>query len=160
MMIFGLLLYTLFSFNTVETTSPQWFQWLVGTWVQEKPNGKQRLEVWRMKDNRTLTGQGLKVSGRDTSLLENIEIRISDEQVFYIPTVPDQNQGKPVSFSLVKSEGYNIVFENPAHDFPQRIIYKLKPLMSDPFSQSAGDSLLVRVESLSGDGIDFGFKRQ
>ena len=159
-MISCLLFCALVAFTPADNTTPEWFPWVVGTWVQQKPNGKQRLEVWTLQNNQKLTGKGLKVSGGDTTLLENIEISISNDQIYYVPTVPDQNQGNPVSFSLVSTEGYKITFENPAHDFPQRIIYECKPLINDSFSVSSGDSLLVRVESLSGDGIDFRFRRQ
>ena len=159
MLIFYFLVCHFISVSQFECGTPSWFHWLAGSWVQEKPNGKERHEVWTIKDNHTLTGRGLKISGTDTTLLEYLEIIISDDQVYYIPTVPDQNEGKPVSFRLVTEESNYIIFENPAHDFPQRIIYKFNPLMSDPFSVSAGDSILVRVESLTGQGMDFGVRR-
>jgi hypothetical protein len=54
-------------------------------------------------------------------------------------------------FNLVRSSAGEIVFENPAHDFPQRILYKL-----------IGNSLTARIEGTSNGklrGIDFPYTR-
>ncbi len=42
--------------------------------------------------------------------------------VTYNPTLPDQ---QPVSFKLTEIRDGQYIFENKAHDFPQRIIYKI-----------------------------------
>ena len=45
-----------------------------------------------------------------------------------------------------------VIFENPAHDFPQRIIYRRR----------GADSLLARVEGMRGGrlrGLDFPYRR-
>lgn len=56
------------------------------------------------------------------------------------------------SFKLVKLEKNLAVFENPEHDFPQRIIYKLED----------GETLKARIEGKSKGkerGVDFPMKR-
>ena len=123
-------------------------------------NGSSRLEVWKEADKNTLKGTGLKVSGRDTILLESIELVFKDDTYWYIPTVPDQNEAKPVPFKLAASDQFKVSFENPDHDFPQRITYHMKPMYLQPYKAMPGDSLFVRVESLSGEGIDFNFLRK
>ena len=64
-----------------------------------------------------------------------------------------QPGGKPpVSFMLVESKRGRVVFANPQHDFPQRIIYRLE----------ADGSLFARVEAtVKGQtrGIDYPYKR-
>jgi len=120
-----------------------------------------RLEIWVKIDDATLHGSGLKLSGTDSILLERIELVSRENQIFYIPTVPDQNNALPVPFKLVQSEGNKFIFENPEHDFPQRITYHFKPVTNTkPCVAVTGDSLLVRVESLDGNSISFDFYRK
>jgi len=137
------------------------FLWLTGTWEMRRSAGGNRLEIWTQKNDESLTGKGLRIEEKDSFLLEKIELVYRDDQFWYIPTVSDQNNGEPIEFKLSKTEGSIYTFENPNHDFPQRIIYQFKP--SGGTAQDAtshGDSLLVRVESLDGNGIDYGFERR
>jgi len=58
----------------------------------------------------------------------------------------------PVSFKLIRSSDKEAVFENPAHDFPRRIIYR----------RSSQDTLFARIEGTNKGvekGIDFHYKR-
>jgi Domain of unknown function (DUF6265) len=137
------------------------FLWLEGTWSMPRPKGGYRLEIWEKKNAEKLAGKGLKVLENDTIVLEAIELYHRDDQFWYVPIVPDQNNSLPVPFKLVASKDNRFVFENPEHDFPQRIIYHFRPVLSSssPIS-STGDSLYVRVESLDGKGMDFNFLKQ
>jgi len=49
---------------------------------------------------------------------------------------PNPSGQTPVPFRLVRSAGGEAVFENPAHDFPQRIAYS-----------RVADTLVVRIEA-------------
>ncbi len=137
------------------------FTWLSGAWEMKEPNGGARIETWKVHDENTILGKGFTVKNQDSTLLESIELTFSHEHFWYIPTVLDQNSAHPVIFKLVKSRGFHFVFENPDHDFPRRIIYHMKPLHMQPeYAPSVGDTLYVRVEDLTGDGIDYTFYRQ
>jgi hypothetical protein len=126
-----------------------------------RPVGGSRLEIWDQKNDESLTGKGLRIDSADTTLLEQIELTFSENFFWYIPTVPDQNNAMPIKFKLTKSENGIFTFENPEHDFPQRIIYRFQPVFSLESNKfSPGDSLLVRVETLTGEGIDYGFERK
>ena len=149
-------------------TIPQWmnqssgvetFAWLTGTWEMKKPNGSSRFETWMKKDDHTLTGKGFKVTSKDTVILEAIELVYKDDFFWYIPTVPDQNNALPVPFKLEHAEGFKYTFENLQHDFPQRIIYQLKPIIPRGIP-TVGDTLFVRVEALNGKSIDYHFLRK
>lgn len=143
------------------TTTKHPFYWLEGIWEMKKPNGSSRLEIWNSGDDGSITGKGLKVVKADTTVLEMIELAFRDDQYWYIPTVPDQNKAMPVPFKLVNTDGHKYTFENPDHDFPQRIMYQLKPLINTmEYMPSSGDTLFVRVESLEGKGIDYQFYRK
>ena len=58
-------------------------------------------------------------------LLETVNLEYKKGIANYVVTAADQNDNLPVSFKLIKNQGNKLVFENPKHDFPQRIIYKL-----------------------------------
>ncbi len=104
----------------------------------------------------------MKIEGKDTSLLESIELTYKDGEFWYIPTIPDQNNQRQIPFKLVGAKGYYFVFENPEHDFPQRIIYHLKSAnAATKYVPTQGDLLFVRVENLEGiKGIDYNFVRE
>lgn len=132
-----------------------------GTWEMSKPNGSYRLETWAAKDRTTMSGKGLKLVGKDTTLLESIQLYADHKDVWYVPTVTNQNDGAPVVFKMVSSTSHQFVFENPQHDFPQRIVYHFKPIeWSKEKIASPGDTLDVAVTSLDNQGIHFRFTRK
>src|SRR5688572_19272400 len=79
------------------------FDWLNGTWEMPNPNGSYRLETWEEKDRTTMTGKGMKLVGIDTTLLESIQLYADRKDIWYVPTVADQNDGAPVAFKMVSS---------------------------------------------------------
>lgn len=121
--------------------------------------GGTRLEIWSPYKEESIVGRGLIFNDRDTTMLEQIQLLRRDNDFYYIATVPDQNNGNPIEFKLVKTDGTTFTFENPRHDFPQRIIYRFKPIAEQSANDTPKDSLLVRVEDLDGKGIDYGFAR-
>lgn len=98
---------------------------LEGTWQMEAKGGF-RYEHWEKKSNDLLLSRSFRISDNDTTTLETVRLAFIDGEVVYAPTVPDQNEGKPVTFRLSKIDGGSFHFENKEHDFPQRIIYTLK----------------------------------
>lgn len=135
--------------------------WLYGTWEMPKPNGSVMLETWEKTDRTMMTGKGLKLVGKDTTLLETIQLYADRKEVWYVPTIANQNDGAAVAFKMVSSTSHQFVFENPQHDFPQRIVYHLKPIeWNKEKIASPGDTLDVAVTSLDGKGIHFRFTRK
>src|SRR5688572_7639006 len=116
-------------FGFTSTHNP--FLWLQGTWEMKKSNTKSRLEIWEKKDEMTLTGKGINVNGERQTIEESLELVFKDGHYWYIPTVPDQNNALPVPFKLMDASGNKFTFENPEHDFPQRIVYHFKPVNQD-----------------------------
>ncbi len=158
LILMGLLFSTGYDLSAQSHASPS-FEWLEGNWAMSRPNGSIRLETWGPLESHMMAGKGLKVSGRDTILLEHIVIEWKDDHYWYIPTLPDQNDGKAVPFKLVQSDPVRLVFENAEHDFPQRILYTWLPGATSGVDDMT-DRLRVRVESLDGEGLEFDFKRQ
>jgi hypothetical protein len=97
-------------------------KWMCGTWEMKVEDGW-FFESWEQKNDTTFLGVGFLISGKDTLSFENITISQQGSELFYIPVVSGQNNGDRVIFRLVSTKDGKWTFENPAHDFPQRIIY-------------------------------------
>ena len=76
------------------------------------------------------------IMNNDTIFSESLSIEENRDGLFYVPSVVNQNDGKPVYFKLVKCVNGEFIFENLDHDFPQRIVYK----------NPQPDSLYARIE--------------
>ncbi|MGH9778942.1 MAG: DUF6265 family protein [Candidatus Acidiferrales bacterium] len=104
------------------STSPtvEQLAWLSGAW--EGTAGKASLEEhWTPVAGGTLFGVSRTIVGGKTVAFEFLRIESRADGVFYVA----QPGGRPpTDFKLIKLEGPSVVFENLAHDFPQRIIYK------------------------------------
>ena len=109
--------------------------WMSGSWVQDKP-GEKVSETWLGPGNGMLAGVNLTTwtGGRKTFEF----LRIADT-----PTGPSYFASPggraPVEFRMKELGDRRIVFENPQHDFPQRILYWRE-----------GEQLLARVEGTAG----------
>ncbi|MDX2045181.1 MAG: DUF6265 family protein [Chitinophagaceae bacterium] len=98
---------------------------LQGLWQMTTSRGVLH-EEWKTSGNDIMKSQSYRVNNNDTVMMETAELLKKGKDIFYIPTVPNQNQGKPVEFKLTSAQNNEYIFENPEHDFPQRIIYNLK----------------------------------
>lgn len=108
---------------------------LEGLWRMTTPMGP-LFEEWKKLTDNHLTGKSYTVKGKDTIVLENIVLKEEGKQVYYIPTVKNQNNAKPVAFTMVSDTDESYVFEFMAHDYPQRIIYRFV----------TNDSVVARIE--------------
>lgn len=111
-------------------------EWLIGIWV----NHTDRVDIyekWEYRDHTELSGMSYYIKQQDTVVLETIRIVKENDRLFYIPTVANQNNGKPVRFMLKQMTENEVRFENPEHDFPQIITYRLK----------GSNSLVARISS-------------
>ncbi|WP_146146702.1 DUF6265 family protein [Taibaiella chishuiensis] len=97
-------------------------QWLAGIWENKTPRGS-IYESWQKTNDSVMTGRSYRLKDGDTLVFEEIRIVSEQGQLFYIPVVKNQNGGQPVRFRLVSASDSGMVFENPQHDFPQRITY-------------------------------------
>lgn len=96
--------------------------WLIGTWENKTKRGS-IYEAWMQKDDSTLAGRSYMIKGTDTMTVETISLEQRNGVLSYIPTMSNQNEGKPVPFKLTAASGDALVFENPEHDFPKKITY-------------------------------------
>lgn len=99
---------------------------LDGTWFMPTDRGD-RLESWSIQDDSTYTGRGMRIKPEngDTVTLETMRLELRDTSITYYTIVRGQNQNKPIPFRLTTADYEGYVFENPAHDDPQKIRYRL-----------------------------------
>ena len=104
-------------FHLIENAS-----WLIGEWQNTSSEGI-LTETWEKLNDSTYAGKSFFVMGKYTVSSETIRLEQHGKTLLYIPIVKNQNNEQPVSFALTSSTTKQIVFENPKHDFPQRISY-------------------------------------
>ena len=99
-------------------------QWLLGTWTQQSEQGILE-ETWKSVNDSTFEGTSYFIKGKDTLHNETIVLQQKGENLIYKATVKGENNDEAVSFPLTSTIEKNLVFENPKHDYPQKINYKL-----------------------------------
>jgi len=91
-------------------------------------------EHWMKPDGGTMLGMNRTVTNGKTAAWEFMRIVQEEEgDVFFIALPSGQ---KETRFTMIRSSAREAVFENPTHDFPQRVIYRLQE----------NGSLLGRIE--------------
>jgi hypothetical protein len=98
--------------------------WLSGSWSGRSPDGIFG-EGWELVNDSVYHGKGYFIVGKDTVSSESLRLVQEGTQLFYEPTVKNQNGGKAVRFEMTSLSENTVVFENPSHDFPQKINYTL-----------------------------------
>lgn len=94
---------------------------IIGTW---KIEGKEQYENWELSNNKELIGYSYKFKDSQKIITETLSIKILENTVILEATVPDQNEGKTIPFTLNNEIKDYLSFENIEHDFPKIIQYK------------------------------------
>ncbi len=105
--------------------------WMVGTWVGEE-GGVSMEEHWIPARGNVMLGLHRDVRPSSATFFEYLRIQSTDDGIFYVAS-PNGVPG--TAFRLVEARGQRVVFANPEHDYPQRIIYWRE-----------GDTLHARIE--------------
>jgi uncharacterized protein YfiM (DUF2279 family) len=99
--------------------------WLEGHWVGTD-GPIQMEEIWTSAAGGALVGLHKDVVARDGAprmvSFEFLRIEAGADGIAYVAQPGGQS---PTRFALVESATRRVVFANPAHDFPQRILYWL-----------------------------------
>jgi hypothetical protein len=124
-------------------------EWISGCWASD--DGKERIEEsWMKPAGQSMIGMSRTVAGGRTVFTEHLQIREANGQISYIVALG--MGATPVVFKLIKSSDNEVVFDNPEHDFPQRIIYR----------RESTDALFARIEGQEkgvNKAMDFRYKR-
>lgn len=111
--------------------------WLLGNWASKIDDGI-LLENWKQVNDSTFHGESFFIKGNDTLHFESISLQQKGEELFYNATVKGQNENKAVPFRLTSKTEKQLVFENPKHDYPQKITY----------TQISKDSLVASISGV------------
>lgn len=144
--IFWIILVSLLGFGHSSAQSSTAFAWLEGTW---KNRNRAAYEVWtKGKGDVLFHGLSYKISAKsDTVITEEIKFIREGEKFLYIPDVAG-DQG-PIRFIVTDFSSNGFVAENPAHDFPKKIIYRY----------FKDENQLKATISGNGKSIDFNFEK-
>jgi hypothetical protein len=122
--------------------------WLTGCWSLARSSGAETEEHWMSPKGGTMLGMSRTVRGGKTVEHEFLQIRLVDGRLAYEARPSGQ---PPAVFPVKILEADSVTFENPSHDFPQRITYR-----------RTADGVTARIEGTSDGknrGIDFPFVR-
>ena len=126
------------------------FAWLAGQWRIEQAD---RLvdEHWMAPVGGLMMGMARNVQGGKVREYEFTLLRQEPNgDIFYVASPSKQTE---TSFKLTSLRNGAAVFENPEHDFPQKVIYAQQP----------DGSLLAAIEGLGRDGkvrrVEYPYKR-
>jgi hypothetical protein len=105
---------------------------MVGAWRGEA--GTRTLEeFWTPANDDTMLGVNRTSKGSQTSFFEYLRIEKQKDGIYYLAS--PKGRCPAIAFKLVESAAQRAAFENPEHDFPQRIIYWRE-----------GDAMHARIE--------------
>ncbi len=130
--------------NDIDTV-----RWMAGCW--ERNAGTTVIEEqWMSPRGGVMLGLGRTTASGRMREFEFLRIASVDGVLTYLA----QPGGAPVTpFAAIAVSDSMVTFSNPAHDFPQRVIYRRR---------AGGDSLLARIEGTQGTsvkGIEFPMRR-
>ena len=106
--------------------------WMTGTWTQDTPGKERVAESWLGPGNGVMVAVNLTTWSSGKKSYEFLRIADTAEGYSYFASPGGR---PPVEFKLKESSGKRVVFENAAHDFPQRILY-----------WRDGENLVARIE--------------
>lgn len=97
--------------------------WFLGEWGNKSTEGE-LTERWKKENDSLFLGESYFVVGKkDTVFAEHIKLWESNGKLTYTAKVPNQNDNEAVDFEMTSSTDNQIVFENPKHDYPNKIVY-------------------------------------
>lgn len=94
--------------------------WMAGSWAGTA-NGVEMEEQWTAPKGGSMIGLHRDVARGRTVSFEFLRIEQQGDAVVYLSMPNGRSPATP--FPLKEAGGARVVFENPAHDFPQRVIY-------------------------------------
>ena len=113
--------------------------WMAGSWAGTTTSGMEMEEHWTAPTGDSMIGLHRDVARGRTVSFEFLRIERRGDAVVYLSMPNGRSPATP--FPLKELNGTRVVFENPTHDFPQRIIY-----------WKDGGDLRARIEGRQGSG--------
>ena len=123
--------------------------WMAGCWAPEKGEPGS-VEHWLAPAGGTMLGVSRTVKNGQTREFEFMQLRVNAEGKLVLIALPSGQ--KETTFVATSIGEHSVTFENPQHDFPQKVSYRL----------DSSDRLVGRIEGTRGGtlrGIDFPMRR-
>ncbi|MCF7793215.1 MAG: DUF6265 family protein [Candidatus Cloacimonetes bacterium] len=115
---------------------------LTGSWLCKNEKSETE-EFWLPSKGNMMLGLNRTVANSGKTAFEFLRIFQQNSDIFYSA---NPNGREATLFKLVKCEENKIIFENPEHDFPQRIIYAFQ----------TEKEMTARIEGKVGGKLKFG----
>ena len=94
--------------------------WLAGCWERARPTSRM-VELWTPAVNNVMTGTSYSVTDTSQRELEQLRLFVRGDTLIYEAHPSTQMMNE---FKSTKISAQEIVFEDPEHDFPQKITYR------------------------------------
>jgi hypothetical protein len=121
--------------------------WMAGYWLQCSPD-REVAELWTTRRGGVLMGLSV-TEGRQAFGFEQVRIETTDDGATLRYVARPRGAAAETAFRLSRAGAREAVFDNPAHDYPQRISYRRE-----------GDVLIARTEGANGaDGQEWRYRR-
>ena len=143
---FSILLLIVIGCSTATRENINQLSWPTGRWINDwEDSSTVSIETWTITDQ-GIRGHGLtRTIDKDTLFFESLLIHTHQDDILY--SVNLSSNEKSVNFTLTDMGENYWKFENPNHDFPQVIEYRV-----------ADDTLYATV-SAEGRSLDFKFRK-
>jgi Domain of unknown function (DUF6265) len=121
--------------------------WIAGCWSGTR-DGERFHERWTLADDSTLLGVSHTIKGGKMTAFEFLRVIVKGGKAVY---VAQPGGVPPTEFVASSMTAERIVFENPTHDFPKRVIYQ----------RSGADRLTASIDggALSKQRMEFAMTR-
>lgn len=114
--------------------------WMAGSWVQDRAGASVR-ETWLEPRDGVMAGLSQTNRPGKPAFVEFMKISAEPDGATFTAVTPGQ---PPTPFVRLPGPDNEAVFENKAHDFPQRVIYR-----------RCGVDLCARIEGIVGGKLQF-----
>ncbi len=122
--------------------------WMSGRW-EAVADGRWTEEVWSGPRGGAMIGFSRSGQGETLREFEYLRLQAGEDNVPVYLASPG-GRSPPVAFRLAASDETSATFENPAHDFPQRIRYSRN-----------GDSMTATISAIDGsNATSWNYRRQ
>jgi hypothetical protein len=109
-------------FSACIKSGPQLPEWLEGTWTTGDSIGL-TAETWEKINDQYISGEGLFTTSDGKFIVEMLNIFIQEGTLVYTALVPGENTGQEIIFIDTNLNPDSLVFKNPKHNYPKKIIY-------------------------------------
>jgi hypothetical protein len=112
--------------------------WLAGRWETAGDGGRWTEEMWSAPRGGLMLGASRSGQSGAVREFEFLRLQAGEDGVLVYLAQPG-GRAPAVPFRLTQSDSASATFENPAHDFPQRIRY-----------QRSGETLTATISAIDG----------